>query len=109
MVILTLFPSGIAAKPSTVRTTPAGTTPKRASGWSRRARRPIAARRLELYRRFQEKFAEELPALMLYYPVYDYVISSRVRNVQVAPIVHPSDRFRNLHEWLVDLRRVPGS
>ncbi len=81
-----------------------------ASEWLEQARQTTdRAARVELYRRFQEKFAEELPALMLYYPVYDYVISSRVRNVQVAPIVHPSDRFRSLHEWLVDLRRVPGS
>jgi hypothetical protein len=44
---------------------------------------------------------------MLYYPVYDYIISSRVRNVQVAPIFHPSDRFRSLHEWRVSVGRAP--
>jgi len=75
------------------------------SEWLEQARQTTdRAKRVELYRRFQEAFAEALPALMLYYPVYDYVISSRVRNVQVAPVIHPSDRFRNLHEWSLSAR-----
>jgi peptide/nickel transport system substrate-binding protein len=86
----------------------AGWDDAEASEWLEQARQTTdRARRLELYRRFQEKFAEELPALMLYYPVYDYIISSRVRNVQVAPIFHPSDRFRSLHEWRVSVGRAP--
>ncbi|MCS6774417.1 MAG: peptide ABC transporter substrate-binding protein [Anaerolineae bacterium] len=63
--------------------------------------------RIELYQRFQKRFAEELPAIPLYYPAYTYVLSSRVRNVQVGPIVYPSDRFRSLSEWTINLRRVP--
>jgi ABC-type transport system substrate-binding protein len=75
------------------------------SEWLEQARQTTdRAKRVELYRRFQEAFAEALPALMLYYPVYDYVISSRMRNVQVAPVIHPSDRFRNLHEWSLSAR-----
>jgi len=78
-----------------------------ASEWLEQARQTTdRAKRIALYHRFQEKFAEELPAIVLYYPIYDYVISSRVRNVQVAPVIHPSDRFYNLHAWLVNFRRV---
>ncbi|MCS7055237.1 MAG: peptide ABC transporter substrate-binding protein [Thermoflexales bacterium] len=81
-----------------------------ASQWLEQARTTTdRALRVELYRRFQQKFVEELPAIMLYYPAFDYVISSRVRNVQVAPIVYPSDRFRSLSEWMINLRRVPAS
>jgi len=78
-----------------------------ASEWLEQARQTTdRAKRIALYHRFQEKFAEELPAIVLYYPIYDYVISPRVRNVQVAPVIHPSDRFYNLHAWLVNFRRV---
>ncbi|MFC1465328.1 MAG: peptide ABC transporter substrate-binding protein [Candidatus Brachytrichaceae bacterium NZ_4S206] len=81
-----------------------------ASQWLEQARTTTdRAQRFELYRRFQEKFVEELPAIMLYHPAFDYVISSRVRNVQVAPIVYPSDRFRNLSEWMINTRRVLAS
>ncbi len=81
-----------------------------ASQWLEQARAITdRAQRFELYRRFQEKFVEELPAIMLYHPAFDYIIASRVRNVQVAPIVYPSDRFRNLSEWMINTRRVLAS
>ncbi|PJF47257.1 MAG: peptide ABC transporter substrate-binding protein [Chloroflexi bacterium] len=81
-----------------------------ASQWLEQARTTIdRAQRFELYRRFQEKFVEELPALMLYHPTFDYIIASRVRNVQVAPIVYPSDRFRSLNQWMINTRRVLAS
>jgi len=81
-----------------------------ASQWLEQARTTTdRARRLELYRQFQAKFVEELPAIMLYHPVYDYVISARVKNVQVAPIIYPSDRFRSLNDWMINTRRVLAS
>jgi peptide/nickel transport system substrate-binding protein len=77
------------------------------SQWLDEARKTVnREQRFEFYRRFQQKFAEELPALMLYYPTYEYVVSSRVRNVQVAPIVYPSDRFRSINDWTINTRRV---
>lgn len=81
-----------------------------ASAWLEQARTTIDRnQRFELYRRFQQRFAEALPAITLYYPTYEYVVSSRVRNVQVAPILYPSDRFRSLNEWTVNTRRVLAS
>lgn len=80
------------------------------NGWLEQARTTTdRSKRFELYRRFQEKFVEELPALMLYYPTYEYVVSTRVRNVQVAPIIYPSDRFRSLNDWTINTRRVLAS
>ncbi len=58
------------------------------------------------YASFQDIFAEDLPALMLYYPAYQYAISTRVQNVQVAPIVYPADRLRALNSWTVNTRRA---
>lgn len=56
-------------------------------------------RRTELYRTFQQIFAEEVPSLLLYYPIYTYAVDARVRDVQLAPMLHTSDRFRNIGAW----------
>jgi peptide/nickel transport system substrate-binding protein len=59
------------------------------------------ARRAELYRQFQEVFAEQVPALLLYQPIYTYGVDREVRNVQVAPMPDPSGRFRTVSQWAV--------
>jgi peptide/nickel transport system substrate-binding protein len=64
------------------------------------------ARRFEAYKQFGQKFMDDIPALVLYYPTYEYFVSPRVKNVQVAPIVYPSDRLRSLNDWLINTRRV---
>jgi len=63
-------------------------------------------RRMELYHRFQQIFADEVPALLLYHPVYSYAIDTRVKGVQIAPMIDPSDRFRTITDWYVITRRV---
>ncbi len=63
-------------------------------------------RRAELYRRFQEIFAEEVPSLLLYYPIYNYAVDKRVHGVQLAPLNYPCDRFRNISQWYVATKRV---
>ena len=68
--------------------------------------------RSRLYRSFQSRFADQVPALLLFYPVYTYGVDERVQNVQLGPIVDPSDRFRDLADWYVVTRRVivtPGA
>lgn len=68
------------------------------------------AKRTELYRTFQELFADRVPGLLLYYPVYTYAVDARVRGVQLAPMLEPSDRFRNISLWYLKTKRVaPGS
>jgi peptide/nickel transport system substrate-binding protein len=64
------------------------------------------ARRAELYRAFQDAFAEELPALLLYHPVYTYAVSGDVRGVQLPPLRDPSDRLDSVYDWYVLTRRV---
>ncbi|MFQ5611998.1 MAG: peptide ABC transporter substrate-binding protein [Anaerolineae bacterium] len=63
-------------------------------------------RRTELYREFQQIFAEETPALVLYAPVYIYALDQNVKGVQLSPLADPADRFRNLSDWYVLTRRV---
>jgi peptide/nickel transport system substrate-binding protein len=63
-------------------------------------------RRAELYRRFQEIFADEVPSLLLYYPIYTYAVDEKIRGVQLGPLGDPSDRFRNVTEWYIVTKRV---
>ncbi|NPV09148.1 MAG: peptide ABC transporter substrate-binding protein [Anaerolineae bacterium] len=62
--------------------------------------------RKELYHRFQAIFAQQLPALPLYYPVYTYAVDKEVRGVELGPMVEPSDRFRSISNWFVNYRKV---
>jgi peptide/nickel transport system substrate-binding protein len=57
--------------------------------------------RARLYRNFQFRFNQETPALLLYYPVYSYVIDSQVQGVSVGPLFDPSDRFNNITSWFL--------
>jgi peptide/nickel transport system substrate-binding protein len=66
---------------------------------SRRERKPY-------YDEFQSVFADETPALIIAYPTYTYAIDESVRNVQIGPMVSPSDRFRSFPDWYVNTRRV---
>jgi peptide/nickel transport system substrate-binding protein len=62
--------------------------------------------RRQLYREFQEIFAEEVPSLPLYVPVYTYGVDERIHDVQIAPLVYPSDRFLSISSWWIVPRRV---
>jgi peptide/nickel transport system substrate-binding protein len=64
------------------------------------------AERTELYRDFQDLFADEVPALLLYYPVYNYAVDEMVNGVQLSPLVDPSDRFRTISQWYIKTRRM---
>jgi peptide/nickel transport system substrate-binding protein len=62
--------------------------------------------RLELYHTFQQIFAEEVPALLVYYPIYTYAVAGQVRDVQLSPLLHTSDRFRNIYEWYMQTEEI---
>jgi peptide/nickel transport system substrate-binding protein len=59
-----------------------------------------------LYYHFQQLFAEEMPALPLYYHTYTYGISSDVQNVSMGPLTEPSDRFATVSDWFLVWREV---
>ena len=64
------------------------------------------AQRAALYREFQDIFAEELPALPLFYPVYSFGVRAEVHDVTLARLNEPSGRFRTLSDWYLVTRRV---
>jgi len=63
--------------------------------------------RARLYRNFQVRFSDQLPALPLYYPVYTYGISADVKGVRIGPIFEPSDRLETINQWYFFVE-VPG-
>lgn len=66
-------------------------------------------RRNDAYFEFQRIFAEEIPSLILFYPVYTYGVSREIYDVQLGPLTNPSDRFRSVANWYVLTRRVIDS
>jgi peptide/nickel transport system substrate-binding protein len=74
------------------------------------ARSTVDAERLTaLYHSFQQIFAEEVPALLIYYPIYSYAVSDSVRDVQLSPLLHTSQRFRNIQSWYVQAEGIAAN
>jgi peptide/nickel transport system substrate-binding protein len=67
---------------------------------------PNENRRRVLYDEFQELFAEELPSLPLYVPIYTYGVDKSINDVQIGPLMRPADRFRTVLNWWLVHRRV---
>lgn len=62
-------------------------------------RETIGLNRTNMYHQFQELFAERVPALPLYHPVFMYLVDERLEGVQLGFITSPADRFRSIREW----------
>ena len=65
--------------------------------------------RVELYHTFQGIFVDEVPALLIYYPIYTYAVDEQVRDLQLSPLLHSSDRFRNVQDWYIQTEPIPIS
>ena len=66
--------------------------------------------RAKLYRNFQVIFVDELPALPLFYPIYNYGVDQSVQGIRMGPLFDPSDRFFNISSWYVVSKSVkPGA
>lgn len=77
-----------------------GWNDRQASEFLERARTTTDyAERTKAYRNFQARFTHEMPALPLYYPVYNYGVDAAVLGVSVGPMFEPSDRFNTLPGW----------
>jgi peptide/nickel transport system substrate-binding protein len=63
-------------------------------------------RRLKLYFDFQDLFAEDVPALLLYQPIYNYAVDAQVHNVQIGPMWDASCRFQTLSRWYIATQRM---
>lgn len=75
---------------------------RRASEYLEKARvSTFGNERLRLYRNFQVHFVRELPALPLYFPVYNYAITREIQGVTLGALYDPSDRFNQIASWFL--------
>ncbi|MDA1330102.1 MAG: peptide ABC transporter substrate-binding protein [Chloroflexi bacterium] len=78
---------------------------RRASEYLEQARVSISqSQRERLYRNFQTHFNREIPALPLFYPIYNYAVSAQVQGVQMAPLFQSSDRLASVTQWFLVAR-----
>ncbi len=57
--------------------------------------------RAEDYRSFQQIFAREQPAALLYTPTYQYVVPADLQGVSPGLLVTLSARFNDIHRWFI--------
>lgn len=62
--------------------------------------------RAQFYKRFQQMFLDQVPAIPLSQPIFTFAVDGRVRDVQIGPLQYTSDRFRNVMDWYIVTRRV---
>jgi len=62
--------------------------------------------RRQFYFEFQRIFATELPALLLYYPLYTYGASTAVQDMEVGRLNEPADRFKTFARWYINTRKI---
>jgi len=80
---------------------------RNSSIWLEQARiTPDVLRRAELYRSFQYRFQDQVPALLLYYPVYSYAVDARLNGITIGPLLDPSDRLSSVTDWYLIARRT---
>jgi peptide/nickel transport system substrate-binding protein len=85
----------------------AGWESRRADEAIERARSlPDHESRIPFYKDFQRIFNEEVPSLLLYYPVYTYGVRNKVRDAQMGPLNTPGDRYRSIANWYIVTKRV---
>jgi len=61
--------------------------------------------RADLYGKFQEILAKEIPAVFLYAPVYDFVASKEIKGITFTKVFSPADRLNNLNNWYIKTKR----
>jgi peptide/nickel transport system substrate-binding protein len=64
-------------------------------------------RRKALYGEFQRIFAEEVPSILLFYPVYNYFVDKEVKGVSLGVLFEPASRFANVRQWYVKTKHRP--
>jgi peptide/nickel transport system substrate-binding protein len=62
--------------------------------------------RKALYREFQQIFAEEVPSILLFYPLYNYFVDKDVKGLSLGVLFEPASRFANVHQWYVRTKRI---
>jgi len=57
--------------------------------------------RKEKYEEFIRILADEAPAIFLYYPSYNWLVSKRIQGIEIDQFTSASDRFRGASSWKI--------
>jgi len=57
--------------------------------------------RAKLYRNFQVVFSDEIPALPLFYPIYNFAVNQSIQGIHLGSWFDTNDRFYNVTEWFL--------
>ncbi len=63
------------------------------------------AERIKQYRLFQETITDDLPAIFLYSPFYNYVQAKKIKGFDGKLIISPGDRFANINRWYINTEK----
>ncbi len=55
--------------------------------------------RSQKYIEFQNILVEDMPAIFLYSPLYDYGVTKNIKGINTERITVPSDRFNGIEDW----------
>lgn len=62
--------------------------------------------RAKYYAEFEKLFAQEVPGVPLYYPLYTYLVNRNLKGVQPGLLIDPSHRFDHLDKWYIRTKKV---
>ncbi len=58
-------------------------------------------KRTQLYIDLEKLIQDEIPAIFLYTPLYNYVVDKKVKNIKSGFITLPADRFNFISKWYI--------
>ncbi|MDP3993396.1 MAG: peptide ABC transporter substrate-binding protein [Candidatus Doudnabacteria bacterium] len=65
-----------------------------------------ADERAAKYRKFQEIFVGDAPAVFISRNIFVYNVTTDVKGINLKTVVTPSDRFANIAEWYIETKRI---
>ncbi len=60
----------------------------------------------DLYRLVETRLREDIPAIFLFTPRYNYLLPDTIKGFDVERLRIPADRFKNLQEWYSKTKRI---
>jgi peptide/nickel transport system substrate-binding protein len=63
-------------------------------------------KRLDLYKKFQQTVAEDIPAIFLYSPNFIYVVNKKVQGINISSLVSSEERFQDIAKWYMKTKRI---
>jgi len=62
--------------------------------------------RVKKYQQFADLIAIDMPAIFLYSPYYNFVVSDKIKGIKVNIANSSQDRFSNIFDWYTEVERV---